>query len=503
MPRHSQPPELQALLGLLAPHYLTVQRAVSWMQSALSQAGQQNNSVRFIMQRPHVVHAAVVAAAKKQGSSQSTLITACAEAILLLYLSNKQLQQAMPDSYMEWAALAKGPASTTRTTTVAAATATANAASSSTDSGSYINGAGQGGRARKGAAAHTPPPSTSTPAAQALESSISLQNLQGTELSEQTVQSYASRARMLSKVTGNKSLAWLMKHPDQTLAAAKKHSTTHSGSLMNLCTMIASLYKHHPDAQLAWPAAHQKWQEHMHAFKRHEDRRANSSTLSEKQKAKLITYEEVVAKYCQLERAGAATTSDKGLHMEFLLLAVLVSGMAPKRADMGNVHILRQRPKQPDLNYLLIQGNRMTLVIQKHKTTKTYGALTEELPAKLVGTVQASLRRFPRKYLFTAPTTGGPFLSNNAFSHWFARTMKKHFGRALGCSLWRAINISANMSFDKMSIRELEERARLAGHSLSTAMRRYRYIDLQQLPSPKQNQPAACASNTKGGSRRK
>jgi hypothetical protein len=153
--------------------------------------------------------------------------------------------------------------------------------------------------------------------------------------------------------------------------------------------------------------------------------------------------------------------SDKPL-MEQLLFR-LYTTIAPTRDNMGMVHLVQEESKgSKDENYYVVPKGVM--VINKYKTSKTYGPIRFKVPSELKDEIDKSLKVLPRKYLVTKPD-GSPYakgllttLVKHTFNGHSINTIRKSF------ETYRLEN------FDDFSANEHLLINKLVGHDLNQAL---------------------------------
>jgi hypothetical protein len=298
---------------------------------------------------------------------------------------------------------------------------------------------------------------------------------------EKTRENYISRLNGMLRQTGAVTVMEVAKDPATWYPRIQSAYPTLS-TRRNLLTALLVLFRE--DADLAAnDAVKARWKKLHEDLGRHADARVRRSEPEDKQIAKYTSFEEIEAKYEELRRGGTAhkTRLDS---LQFLLLSIIVH-LRPKRADLGAVHVFMGRdPNRTDINYVVLrtEGKAATgssfLSMNMYKTSKHYKKVEEELPEGLVRDMRASLKRWPREYLFVKDAEKGRGgkepMSNATYSAFVQRTFEALFGRATGVSLLRHIYISEKLDLDNMTLEEQEEEARLMLHT-SVLQRQYKW----------------------------
>lgn len=291
-------------------------------------------------------------------------------------------------------------------------------------------------------------------------------------LNETTKKTYTICANRLVGVTGQ-SLEWIMANPNKTLLTAKEELTTNASTLSNFCVVICKLYSLNPIYQTSFPNSYKMWQRYLRHYRNKEERQYKESKYTEKQLKNYIGWEEVQAHYCKL-KADPQTHLTQQSNQEYLLFSLLLN-MNAKRADLGNIRIHDKDPDFKTTNYLYFKP-QPTLVLTEYKTAKKFGIIKEPLNPTLVSDIKESLRLFPRSHLIVSLRLQQPYEKNNSYSQYVKRVFSKHFGRAMGVSLWRSVYISANVDFNDTPYEVLERNALYMGSSVEQELLTYRKV---------------------------
>jgi hypothetical protein len=307
-------------------------------------------------------------------------------------------------------------------------------------------------------------------------------------LSTETVKTYKKRIGIVLKHTGGRDIEDVMMHPSKyypILYKSMKRVWKAKGigekpsTIANLTTTICSIMKADTSRKgdKAFQKAYEKWKTYMEeaAAKVKEDYSKNQ--MPKEKMENIVNWVDVEAKYCDLQN-DPQYFNDKRKHMQFLVLAVFVN-IRPKRADLGEVHILTRKPTDKNMlssNYIVLGKAKSMLYLNKYKTAKFHKTVDEKLPKQLVDVLHRSLKAYPRKYLFV-DSNGDPYVQNNSYSQFIRRTFDALFGKAMGVSLWRHVHTQQRIDFNKMSMEELKEEARLMCHSIGQQLLVYKFIN--------------------------
>jgi hypothetical protein len=286
---------------------------------------------------------------------------------------------------------------------------------------------------------------------------------------EKTRDNYESRLRNLKKHMNADTLLEILVSPDKFYPLMREQYESLI-TRRNVITAIMVLFREDEELKQRIEIA-AEWRKLFDDLTRHMDARAKRSEPEEKQIEKYTSYEEIEEKYDDLGKHSPHTTRKKSF--QFLLLSVLVH-LRPKRADLGNILLFKDNdPNRTDINYIVLRKKGASFIAMNiYKTSKHYQTVEEDLPEGLVRDIITSVKRWPRKYLFTKENYEP--MSNNTYSKFVTNTFEELFGRATGVSLLRHIYISEKLDFDDMTLEEQEHEAKLMLHT-SGLQRRYKW----------------------------
>jgi hypothetical protein len=122
--------------------------------------------------------------------------------------------------------------------------------------------------------------------------------------------------------------------------------------------------------------------------------------------------------------------------------------------------------------------------LHKHKTSKTYAEIVEDVPQRLTKQIAASLDAWPRSHVFV--NTRGRPLTNNGYTQFVIRSFKEMFGRGAGTALLRHAYVTERVDFNNMSTEQRQHIARLMGHTTDVQDTVYRWVgDWRDHPAKK------------------
>jgi len=268
------------------------------------------------------------------------------------------------------------------------------------------------------------------------------------ELSEGTRKQYLVKLKHWEEYTGQP-LDTLLK--DATAAFDKlkastriKHTATnHHGYL---CAMVAHMKYVLKDDTLfkAW----KKIEEENWSII---EQRYDENRPSELQEDKIMEVDVI---------EGIRVALEKG-SFERLLLSFYTL-IEPIRADYFATELVQPEEESKEENYIVL--GEYTLKVQDFKTKKKHGSIENTLSAELIDELEASLKKYPRSYLFVGEDRKTPYSSRKMFSNWACRTLTRVLGQPMTLTALRHIYITTKMKKDT-PVKELIEIAKKMGHS--------------------------------------
>jgi len=164
--------------------------------------------------------------------------------------------------------------------------------------------------------------------------------------------------------------------------------------------------------------------------------------------------------YDDLQTIGKMIVQEDEETLENRILAGFITQMPPVRLDYARLKIFPKAKPGYDDNYILLTGNPRTsqLVAQRHKTSKTYGALKRTLTPEVYAVVKEWNALHPGATLFD--------MTDNLLGKKIAALMKKYVGDAITMNDIRHSYVTSVRKGDK-SKKAVESVAHMLGHSLS------------------------------------
>jgi integrase len=181
----------------------------------------------------------------------------------------------------------------------------------------------------------------------------------------------------------------------------------------------------------------------------------DKNTPTELQKEKLMTLEELDSIRKSLELGS----------FERLLLAFYTL-IEPIRADYFATEIINSEDETPtEENYIVLSSGK--LIVKDFKTKNRYNKIENTLSAELLNELKESLKKTPRKYLFTQPDNKNQPFTRKLFSNWACRVLTRILKQPMSLTVLRHIYITHKIQ-NKTSAVELIDIASKMGHSRLT-----------------------------------
>jgi hypothetical protein len=278
-----------------------------------------------------------------------------------------------------------------------------------------------------------------------------------------TSETYTSRLNVLQSTCDNKPLFEILKNPEshyETLKAKYTNIITRK----NMLTLILALFKYSTRLKNLLTTQYQQWAKYHDYMDRFVEAQYEQQRVPDaRQLAKYTPFEDMEAKYLELQKTDPHQTLQSSLH--YVFLSIILS-TPPKRADYGEMKIYRDKdPKVKDANYVVLHTNSKTpsyFVFRAFKTQEKYIRIDEVIPTKTLKDITTSLRRYPRENLFIN-RFGNPY-SNKLFSKFVIRAFETMFGRATGVTMLRHIYITEKVDMNDAPY----ERAEIARQMMHT-----------------------------------
>lgn len=164
--------------------------------------------------------------------------------------------------------------------------------------------------------------------------------------------------------------------------------------------------------------------------------------------------------YTDLQTIGKMIVQEDEETLESRILAGLITQLPPLRRDYARLKVFTKVPEDYDGNYILLKGSAKNshLIVQQHKTSRTYGALQRTLTPELYDVVKEWNDKHPDGVLFD--------VTDNLLGRRISVLMKKYVGDSITMNDIRHSYVTYARKGDK-SKAQVESVAHLLGHSLA------------------------------------
>ena len=215
--------------------------------------------------------------------------------------------------------------------------------------------------------------------------------------------------------------------------------------------------------------------------KKYEDEQA-TGVISDKQKNNFVDISEVnnmindmatEIKNRKIKKKEDLTPKDKSLLQSYILFNIYTR--LPMRNDLAGMEAINKRAynklseeDKKEKNYLVVNKNKMFMVLNNYKTSAKYKELDIDIPKDLEKLLRLYIRINGMGVLFKS-STGKP-LSRNALSQLLLKETKKRMGKSISTTMLRKIYLSSKYGKVK---EEMEKDAKVMGHSTEVAQSVY------------------------------
>lgn len=293
-------------------------------------------------------------------------------------------------------------------------------------------------------------------------------------LRDESKNSYMKQLRQVLKNTkdvygqSQNKFYYLLTHPDIVMKAYKRmidSSKVSLGTAKANIVALGMLIKRIKEFGMDLPELatnHKKWIQNIQSINNQVTQRTEKNQLSKRESDAWVSHDEWLRK----EKELRANEIGSPAH----LLVAFHSLLAPPRGgDLSAVLITKAKDvsltnlKQ---NILVWDGvnNPSTLIIRSHKTDAKFPAIRQELPNELKISVQASLSKTPRQYLFESE--GLPY-KRGIFINWKNREFLRQFKKPTTTNTARHAYVN-HKEATPASIETRRKEASSMGHSLQT-----------------------------------
>lgn len=284
-------------------------------------------------------------------------------------------------------------------------------------------------------------------------------------VSEETAEFHRKRISHLCDLTG-KSIVPMILDVDGTHAVISKQYPNSVTTQRNAVSSISSLFSHSPDFANKHAAVRRRWQDSLSLLGGLQKREKADNRVTPEQQREMASTSEILSAIRKLQKVSRTSMRLNQHYLIFRMHTVL----PPKRLDYNALRVVTAKNAPPSYkgNYVLLPpSGKATLVLQKFKTAKAYGALVEQIPSELAAELRQSLRLFPREYVFVG--RDGDAMTKSTYGKLIRRVFEEHLGKPCTINSIRHAYISEHATNDR-TFGELTNLAKSMGHSTAMQM---------------------------------
>lgn len=292
------------------------------------------------------------------------------------------------------------------------------------------------------------------------------------KVSTETYNAYKERLRRLVEATGRTLIQTIRQFKRSNDILEEKYDSI--TTRRNVIDALLSLFIHTPSLVKKEFTAYEAWTRKQRALRELVKKARGNNRMTPEIKAKYIDLEETrgIARklhkviVSKSEPSGALSTLPKFRLSQDYLLMLLMVDVPPKRADLGELLIVKSPKEAPEGgNYVVVPDKgAATLVLRDFKTAKSYNMIQDVLPKNVTDAIRESLKSFPRTYLFTGHKVDTP-LAPKVYADMVKRVFLRHTGKPAGINALRHAYITQMADHSKVTFTELGAMARSMGHS--------------------------------------
>ena len=293
---------------------------------------------------------------------------------------------------------------------------------------------------------------------------------------ESTIKMYSSNLLKLQKLMDTDNFKFLEKPDNVKDKVSELHFTTQRNYYNAVIVYLMAVREKKDD-----PLIEEYVEIRDTLNKKYEDEQA-TGVISDKQKNNFVDISEVnkmindmatEIKNRKIKKKEDLTPKDKSLLQSYILFNIYTR--LPMRNDLAGMEAINKRSynklseeDKKEKNYLVVNKNKLFMVLNNYKTSAKYKELDIDIPKDLEKLLRLYIRVNGMGVLFKS-STGKP-LSRNALSQLLLKETKKRMGKSISTTMLRKIYLSSKYGKVK---EEMEKDAKVMGHSTGVAQSVY------------------------------
>jgi hypothetical protein len=251
-------------------------------------------------------------------------------------------------------------------------------------------------------------------------------------------------------------LDFLEKFDDVMKEINEETNNTKKNRLIAIVCILKSLDK---DKDLI-----KKYQDEMTNTALEQQTKDKKQELTEKQKENWVDYDDIVKltnilfdkiKLSKILEKENLNRSEYNLLQEYILIRFYIN--FPIRNDLNNVKVIyNKKDDDKENNFLLVEDNKMSFILNKYKTDKIYGSINYDIDKKFSKIINIFLKHNKSGYFITKMNMKDP-ITSNGITKLLNKIFQKNLNKKISTSMLRHIIITHDKKNDP-TIKELEKK---------------------------------------------
>jgi hypothetical protein len=236
----------------------------------------------------------------------------------------------------------------------------------------------------------------------------------------------------------------------------KETNNTKKNRLIAIVCILKSLDK---DKDLI-----KKYQDEMTNTALEQQTKDKKQELTEKQKKNWVDYEDIIKltnilfdkiRLGKILEKDNLNRSEYNLLQEYILIRFYIN--FPIRNDLNNVKVINdKKDDDKENNFLLVENNKMTFILNKYKTDKIYGSIKYDIDKKFSKIINIFLKHNKSGYFITKMNMKDP-ITSNGITKLLNKIFQNNLNKKISTSMLRHIIITHDKKNDP-TIKELEKK---------------------------------------------